>query len=510
MKVLDNAQMRTLEQKSDEQGVSYSELMENAGSAAARFLIKNTSVAGKKIVILCGKGNNGGDGYVVARHLAARGARVAVVLVQGEPSTDISRGMFQMLSDTSVRILSLEKDWSFIEKLISSADYLYDCIYGIGFRGMVPEEFSPLFDAVEASPAEKIALDLPSGAQCDTGAVDGRCIHADYTITFSARKPAHILRPALDYCGDVICVDVGIPESLMKETEITAEIIEKEMTDFLFLPRKEDSNKGSYGTLFSICGCEGMAGAAILSAGAALRCGTGLVNLALPKEIYPIVASCLPECIYTIWKEAEGSLTDTSRQRLEKSLEKASACLIGCGLGQSETAAKLTYDLIRNAKVPLVIDADGINAVARNINILKTAQAPLVLTPHPGEMARLLGTTVPEVQSNRLTYAKIFAEEYHVVLVLKGTGTIIANPDGRTFWNPTGNPGMAKGGSGDVLAGMIGSFLAQGVEPLQAAVAGVYLHGLAGDECARKLSQRGMLPTDMVDVLPVLFSKFEQ
>ncbi len=510
MKVLDSAQMRSLEQTAVEQGGSYLELMENAGKSAASFLLKMTPAEGKRIAVLCGKGNNGGDGYVVARHLAARGARVAVILAQGEPATDISREMFQKLSGSSVCVLSCDKDWERIEKLIASADYLYDGIYGIGFRGSVSEQLIRLFEAAEASPAQKIALDLPSGVQCDTGSVEGACIHADYTVTFTALKPAHLLRPALEYCGEVTCMEVGIPSSLLEESDCAMDVIDRKITAPLFVPRSDDTNKGSYGTLLCICGCEGMAGAAILSAGAALRCGAGLVNLALPEEIYPIVASCLPECIYTLLKEAEGCLTDTSRQRLESGLKKASACLIGCGLGQSGTAESLTYDLIQNSKVPLVVDADGINAVAHNIDILKTARAPLILTPHPGEMARLLGVTVSEVQSNRLTYAKIFAEEYGVILVLKGTGTIVASPDGKAFWNPTGNPGMAKGGSGDVLAGMIGSFLAQGIDPLCAAASGVYLHGLAGDECARKLSERGMLPSDIINALPVLFSKFEQ
>ena len=511
MKVLDSGQMRALEQAAVDQGGSYLELMENAGSAAARFLIKMESPAGKRIVILCGKGNNGGDGYVVARHLTVRGARVAVVLAQGDPATEISREMFEKLSDTSVRVLYLDRDWDFIKDLISSADYLYDGIYGIGFRGAVPEELARLFDAAEASPAHKIALDLPSGVQCDTGAVEGRCIHADDTVTFSARKPAHLLRPAMDFCGEVTCVDVGIPDSLLEASDAAMEVTSRETAAPLFTPREQDSNKGTYGTLLCVCGSEGMAGAAILSAGAALRCGAGLVNLALPGKIYPIVAPCLPECVYTLWEEKEnGVLTYASQQKLDAVLKKASACVIGCGLGQSLTALRLTCDLIEYSKVPVVVDADGINAVARNIDVLKAAQAPVILTPHPGEMARLLETTVAEVQANRLTYAKLFAEQYGVIVVLKGTGTITAAPDGRTFWNPTGNPGMAKGGSGDVLAGMIGSFLAQGADPVVAAAAGAYLHGLAGDECARKLSQRGMLPSDMIDALPVLFSKFEQ
>lgn len=248
-----------------------------------------------------------------------------------------------------------------------------------------------------------------------------------------------------------------------------------------------------------------------MAAKAAARCGAGLVDIALPKSIYPIVSSQIAEPIYTLLDyDASGLILPDSKTALIHALQSSSACLIGCGLGMSPGIADLVYEMITKSEVPLILDADGINAVAANIDILKTAKVPVILTPHPGEMSRLLHTTAADVQKHRLEYAGNFAKQYGVVLVLKGSGTIIAAPDGRLYVNPTGNAGMAKGGSGDVLAGMIASFAAQSVEPLFAAVCGVYLHGLAGDRCADKLSQRAMLPTDMIQELPRLFLEFEQ
>lgn len=278
------------------------------------------------------------------------------------------------------------------------------------------------------------------------------------------------------------------------------------MLQSMLRPRDAVSNKGDYGRLLCVCGSEGMAGAAVMSAGAALRCGAGIVEAALPRPIYPIVASRLAEAVYTLLNPApDGSLPQPEKEKLAASLARASACLVGCGLGKSPAAREEVFGVVRDSAVPVVVDADGINLVSEHIDALKEAKAPLVLTPHPGEMGRLLGTGAADVQSRREECARGFAEKHRVILVLKGAGTLVASPDGRLYRNATGNPGMARGGSGDVLAGMIGSFLAQGIGPFEAAAGAVYLHGLAGDRCASRLSQYGMLPTDLIGALPGLF-----
>lgn len=274
----------------------------------------------------------------------------------------------------------------------------------------------------------------------------------------------------------------------------------------LLKPRDPESNKGDYGRLLSVCGSEGMAGAAAMSALSALRCGAGIVECALPRSIYPIVAALAPEAVFTLLElDGSGALTPAAREALRSALSRASACLLGCGIGQGPAAREAVKLLLSETRVPLVLDADGINLAAGNIDVLKTARAPLILTPHPGEMARLLHTTAAGVQENRERYARSFAREYGVILVLKGAGTLVASPDGRLYRNATGNPGMARGGSGDVLAGMIASFAAQGIDPFSAAAGAVYLHGLAGDRCAAALSQSAMLPTDLIAELPGLF-----
>ncbi|QNK40920.1 NAD(P)H-hydrate dehydratase [Caproicibacter fermentans] len=271
-------------------------------------------------------------------------------------------------------------------------------------------------------------------------------------------------------------------------------------------PRGPESNKGCYGRLLCVCGSEGMAGAAAMSTLSALRCGTGIVETALPRSIYPIVASLAPEAVFTLLDASPGGdLADRDLESLDSALSRASACLVGCGLGKSPFARRTVSRVLQTADVPLVLDADGINIVSEHIDELKTVRAPLVLTPHPGEMARLLRTTPEEVQKNRELFARSFARDLGVILVLKGFETLVVSPQGKLYRNTTGNPGMAKGGSGDVLAGMIASFAAQGVDLFSAAAGAVYLHGLAGDRCAGTLSQCAMLPTDLIGKLPELF-----
>lgn len=505
--VLDSQATKSLEQQAVQQGVSYFTLMENAGAAAALHL--KAKAAGKHLAIVCGKGNNGGDGFVVARQLSPVAEKISVILVQGTPVTDSAEQMFKRLPHT-VEIFNWQTDTEAGRMALYSADIIVDAVYGIGFRGSLPGELHPLAEAIANAGAQVVALDLPSGIQCDTGEIHGVCIPADETISFSVAKPAHLVEPGKSCCGKVTVVSVGIPEELIHTCPTSFALTSSGM-EWLQHKRSANTNKGTYGTLLTLCGSSGMAGAAMLSARAALRSGVGLVDMALPESLYPIVAPVLPEPVYTpLQQTSTGAVTEEAIHLLNEKLLGASAVLMGCGLGTGAFARSLVRRVLSCISVPLVLDADGINILAENIDILKTVRVPLILTPHPGEMARLMNTTAAEIQLHRLQYAKEFAMQHRVVLVLKGSGTIVAAPDGRAFFNPTGNPGMAKGGSGDVLAGMIASFTAQGVPPLQAALTGVYLHGLAGDRCADKWSERGMLPSDLIEELPLLFSEFKR
>ncbi len=274
--------------------------------------------------------------------------------------------------------------------------------------------------------------------------------------------------------------------------------------------RKKDSNKGTYGTLLCICGSYGMAGASILCAKAAQKCGVGMVNIAIPKSIYNIVGSNIVESIFTLLSEnSNGTISYSCRQDLFSSLKKSTACVVGCGLGNNQDTKMIVYDLIKKYKNKLIIDADGINAINENIDILKTVKSNIILTPHMGEMARLLKLSIPELKNNKLTIAKKFAQNYKIVLVLKDFETLIATPHGSIFINKKGNPGMATAGSGDVLAGMIASFAAQGISTIDSALAGVYLHSLAGDICAEKYSEISMTSGNIIEELPSLFLKLQ-
>jgi len=300
-----------------------------------------------------------------------------------------------------------------------------------------------------------------------------------------------------------VVADIGMPPEVMEAIPTRLHALDEDMIRRSLKPRARDAHKGDFGRALLFCGSRGMAGAAALAAKAALRCGVGLAELAVPESIYPVLASSLHEPIFTLLPETgEGTAAFGAFLLLKKALVRADALLMGCGLGRGVHLTRLIEKLLEAAECPVVLDADGINAIAGDINILKKAKAPVILTPHPGEMGRLLGISAGEVQESRLECARDFAVRFGVTLILKGANTIIASPDQTVFMNMTGNAGMAAGGSGDVLAGMVASFLAQGFLPQDAAFCATYLHGLAGDRCAGRLSQRAMLPSDLIEALP--------
>lgn len=492
-----------LEQAAADSGVSLEKLMETAGTKVAALAAK--LIAEKKlqkVCVLCGSGNNGGDGFVIARLLSLF-CQVQVILTCGEPKTSLAKINLGILPD-KVEVIYLDSRYYECIGIVKEAEMIIDAIYGIGFHGLLTPELADMIGFCnENQNAVKIAVDVPSGAACDTGAVENGCFHADYTVTFTTLKPVHVLYPSADFCGEVIVEDVGIPERVLKQGFFVMKTTDAYIEEMPLPEKPRSAHKGTNGTLLAVCGSYGMAGAAAMAAKAALRTGVGLVQLAVPETIYPTLASGLWEPVYLPLTALPGEIASKLLPVLET---KATAGLIGCGLGNTDATREAVMQLIENSPKPLVIDADGINALAGHIHILKQAKAPLILTPHPAEMARLLGISPEAVQQSRYETACSFAQEQEVVLVLKGANTLIALPDGRVYVNLTGNNGMAKGGSGDVLSGMIASFLAQGFSPEASAVAGVYYHGLAGDRCKEKTSARAMLPTDMIEELKYLFS----
>lgn len=505
MPVASAAKVREIEKRAMAAGLSEGRLMENAGTAAARY-IRTVTAKPLDTVILCGAGNNGGDGFVIARKLYENEYKVTVILTDGTPKTDTAREAYSKMPADISRIDATAEPYR-AASAVTAAEVVVDAVFGIGFRGALPGTVAQLF-AVVTPKQLTFAVDIPSGLSCDSGDADENTFKAEHTLTFIATKPALMMQKNAALCGKVSVLSIGI-----EEADITAvldtDVLKDEDIKPLFTPRNPDSHKGTCGHLLAVCGSYGMAGAAILSVRAALRSGVGLVTVALPRSIYPIVASAVPEAVFLPLPETEsGVLSRAALRPLLSALKHKDALLIGCGLGKGESVEMLVCELLSNAKCPVVLDADGLNAVANHIDVLKTVLSPLVLTPHPGEMARLSATDIAFIEADRLQIAKTFAARYGVTLALKGHRTVITDGVVSKI-NTTGNAGMATGGSGDVLAGMIASLLAQGMQPIDAVKSGVYLHGKAGDAAAKRLSQHAMLPSDMLDEFGRLFLELE-
>lgn len=503
--------MRRIEMLAVEQGDSFSMLMERAGQAVAEWIMRewleSRTAEGldSRVTVVCGKGNNGGDGFVIARRLAVF-ADVTVVLAAGQPTAEPAKENFSRLPTNALTVLDYVEEPYLCSAAVRQADMLVDCVYGIGFHGELSAPLAPLFRQLEAAAAYKIAVDVPSGVNADTGAACVGAFCADVTLTFTALKEGLNSENA----GSVQVLDIGISADTVRQV-LGQKVITEELVRTCFRPRPLDSHKGTFGRVLIVAGRYGMAGAAILCTRAALRSGAGLVTVALPRSIYPIVAAAVPEAVFLPLDEtAEGELAPDAIDAVVARAKTADAVVIGCGLGCSAAVTELVCRLRRHVTCPLILDADGINAVTPHMLVEETAYSPLILTPHPGEMARLLDATVDEVQRHREEIARRFADDYGVILVLKGYHTLVTAPDRMLMQNETGNPGMATGGSGDVLAGIIGGLAAQGMDAYFATLCGVYIHGAAGDRAAERLSQHAMLPSDMVEELGGLFLNFEK
>ncbi|MBQ8296358.1 MAG: NAD(P)H-hydrate dehydratase [Ruminococcus sp.] len=550
MQIVSPKQMREIELRSEELGVSRAQLMENAGAALAeiideRFRSESVRVPGdKSIVFLAGSGNNGGDCFVAARYLSEIGYGVTVVNIGSIPQTDLARDAFRRLAGTRVQALRAYRGQSVkrsieaaeldfmtgsqeknpeeeavptaldkirmeekqrIERVMEAlekADVIVDGVFGTGFHGRLDGEISEFLAA--GSRAYRIAVDVPSGGNCATGEVSEGTFCADETIALGALKNGMTQYPLKGHCGRISIADIGIPDAAYRIADDEKKYTLTDSSELKGFPKKRDpdSHKNDFGRVLCICGSAGMRGAAALSVMGALRSGAGLVNLASCTECVNTVSVLAPEAMFTQLDcdDYGYSLYECSRQLIESEMKKADAILIGCGLGVTEDTKELTKFVVENANCPIIIDADGINCIASDIDILLKKKTDIILTPHPGEMARLAGITAAEVNRDRFSAAAFFAEKYGVTVVMKGAGTVVAD-SGRTSVNSTGNPGMSKGGSGDVLAGITASLAAQGYSMYDSARFAAYIHGLAGDIAAEKHGEEFMLPRDIIDAL---------
>lgn len=528
MKIVTAAQMRDIDRWAiGDLGIPGPVLMENAGACVARAIASRFEPArGCRVAVICGRGNNGGDGFVIARHLLNMGFAVKVFLAGGRDGIGgdalLNLGILDKMSSCGERACVVESIERSVEVSagagfsadLASFDLIVDALLGTGFSGEVRE---PLASAIrsmnlarESGRPRVLAVDVPSGLDATTGLAAADCVKADWTISFAYPKTGLVVHPGGRFAGDVIIADIGIPPEGGPASAIRVETIEPGTVDSWIGERRPDTHKGDYGHVLVVAGSSGLTGAAALAAEAALRCGAGLVTLGVPASLAPLMEVKLTEVMKLALSEsvrepgtacaARVALSVNAATEIMEFCRNASVLAFGPGVSVNEELRALTSSIVRGVDLPLVLDADGLNCL--DPALLGMRKAPSIVTPHPGEMSRLAGCTVTEIQRDRISAAGAFASRYSATVVLKGERTIVASPCGRVYVNLTGNPGMASAGMGDVLTGAIASLVGRGLDPLAAAASGVYLHGLAGDIAADEIGPEGILAGDVMRRLP--------
>ena len=507
MKAATAAEMREIDRIAiSDYGIPGAVLMENAGVAVIRHLTTVMEVLSeRKFCIFAGKGNNGGDGYVIARHLVNQGARVKVFLLGEKASVcgdaRINLDIIEKMNIDIIEITS-ERDWDKVRVAATFADCLVDALLGTGFCGEVGGDMARVIDSINAAGKLVVAVDIPSGVEADTGRICGKAVRAAHTVTFCLPKPGLFLYPGAEFAGELMVADIGIPTAIVTRQQIKQNILMASAVRTILPQRSPDTHKGLNGRLAVVAGSRGLSGAAAMTAEAALRAGAGLITLATPASIQNIVAVKLTEVMTTALSEtATGGMSQDAVTEIAALAAKNDVVAIGPGIGRHEATVAAVRAAITTVECPLVIDADALYALVGYTDLLTECTALPVLTPHPGEMALLTGLSAQAVNSDRVTIARQAAREWGSIVVLKGAHTIVAFPDGEVYINTTGNVGMATGGTGDALTGIIAAMIAQGMSSHDAAVAGVYVHGLAGD-IAAQAGMVGMAATDLIKAVP--------
>ena len=501
MRVYTADEIRFVEERENETGMQFIRLMENAGSACAKRIEKFVK-KGSNVCVVCGKGKNGGDGFVIARKLVEEGIRVQIVLAQGAPVATDALEMYHKVDSMIVDIVRFDWDPELALSAISSSDIIVDCVFGIGFHGEPDEACGEVFRAINMSTATVIAVDVPSGVDTDTAAACEDAVCADVTLAITTLKPAHVLFPARELCGKVSVLDIGISREALESVSPRLEAFDSLEVSRILPDRSPDAHKNDFGHVLCICGSVNMPGAACLCSGAACVAGAGLTTLAIPQSAYAAVGCRMREVMLVPLPDIDGKLAATVEciSMLSTYIQKASVIVMGPGLGQSDDVTELVSTVLRSAKCPVVLDADALNAIAADLSVLSGLSVPVVITPHPGEMARLTGLTVSEIEESREGIAEEFAKRHNVTVLLKGAATVVASPETTAVYiNTTGNAGLAKGGSGDVLAGIIGSLIAQGLSAYEAACCGAFLHGRAAELMVPDTGLAGMLASDLFE-----------
>jgi len=516
VKIVTADQMRHIDQECGSIGLPTDVLMENAGRAVAEEVRRIVGTIDQQgILILIGSGNNGGDGLVAARYLHDWGADVSLYLLAERPAQDPNMELVRQRDITCIEVAQ-DGNLNKLDNLLFSAVAVIDAIFGTGKSRPLGDDFTQVLDKVnkvkEGRPALHIfALDLPSGLDADSGAVDRACLYADNTITLGFPKPGLYNPPGLERAGKITVADIGIPPYLADE--MTIELITDEWIKSVLPRRPLGANKGTFGRVLVIAGSINYIGAAYLACSGAMRVGAGLVTLTTAASLQPILASKLTEVTYMPLPESnQGIISSQAAKIIRQELTNYDVLVLGCGLGQGESVTKfIKSTLLKSKSMPsLVLDADGLNTLAKTTRWWKQLADNAILTPHPGEMARLIGVSVEEVQSDRINIARMAAQEWQKTVVLKGAYTVVADSDGRVMISPIANPGLASAGTGDVLTGVIGGMLAQGLNFFDAAACGVYLHGKAGETVKEQLGDAGTIATDLLPVLPLVIKQIKE
>lgn len=515
MKVVTAAQMRAMDSFTiDKIGIPGVVLMENAGRAVVDA-IEDFFESDEPLVaaVFCGKGNNGGDGFVVARHMISRGHDAVVFLLakindlSGDALTNA-----RIAQEIGIEIREVPDRQSLSDLLYDSRDYhfIIDAIFGTGLTSAVKGHYLGAIDLINSSSLPVVAVDIPSGLSSDSGELLGPAVEADLTVTFAYPKIGLVMPPSSNYAGEVVVADISIPESAESD-DLDTTLVTDEFILPLLLDRDPDSHKGTYGHVLGIAGSRGKTGAAAMVGKSALLAGAGLVTMGVAESLTDTVDSMALETMTLPLPENVGHLSDKAFEAIIESLSDKTSLAIGPGIGVSEETVKLVHRIVEEVTIPMVLDADAVNAFAGEAGKLRSESTELVITPHPGELARLLEISTTEVQKDRIGIARKVAVENGIVVVLKGYRTVVADPSGEVFINLSGNAGMATAGSGDVLTGMIAAMLGRGdLATIEAVVLAVYLHGLAGDIAAVAVGQDSLNASHIMNHISLAFGSFEE
>jgi NAD(P)H-hydrate epimerase len=505
MRIVTGLEMRKIDEAAEKKfGIPSIILMENAGVGVCNVIEEYfPTLSDLNVLIICGKGNNGGDGFVVSRHLINNGANVLVVLLgakkelKGDAKTN-----FQILERSAIKVIEISRI-SQLKRIATNLnpDVVVDAIFGTGFSGQPKGLYAEAIKFINQLSAFIIAVDISSGVNADDGSVQGDAVMADATVTMELVKRGHVLFPGRSFSGDIWIADIGIPiNKIIAEGDVF--LINSLMVRNALPKRLAQGHKGTFGTALILAGSRGYSGAAVLTSMGAMRSGAGLVKLGVPEAIIDPVEAKLTEAVkFALPQTKAQTFASSGLKQIIDLAKTADVLTLGPGITTHPETRELEFEILKQAKIPVVIDADGINNLAQAKNILNKIKAPLVLTPHPGELSRLIGKSPYEINVQRIEICRHYAKEFDSVLVLKGAPTVIAGSDGKVYVNPTGNNGLGSGGSGDVLTGIITGLIAQGSSLLNAAIAGVYLHGLAADLAVEDKTEYGLIAGDVLNYL---------